>query len=392
RRPRPAPPLDINGWIARCNGVIAQFERLDPDAGPGQQCRRGELAALRAALERQELAIALAGCRLPAAELQPRFAEALRGQRHLCLHWGEPLPSRSSDWRWPLALERADGLVFHLHLPLSAAELLWLQSRPSGPSQDSSQPIWLLVQAPLPLEQADLLAELTSQWSALDPERVLLWNGTEQNLALALEPLVLWLARRGQGLRNATALRTFEQLHGRWQADLELVRRRQWQGLQQRTQWIVAAGVVASPLPSVDLLVLAIANGLMLQEMARIWDCPWSLEHLRAAATELSRAALGLGLVEWSSQALMAVLKLHGATWLVAGAVQALSAAYLTRVVGRAMADVLAESCGVSEPDLEQIRRRATLLVAAAGESEKLDWNGFVHQGRQWLQQQAAPA
>ncbi len=392
RRPVALPPLDLAGWIERCDRVLGQFERLDPAAGPGQQRRREELTTLRTTLERKELAIALAGCRLPSAELQPRFAEALRGSRPLSLHWAEPLPSRSSDWRWPLALERADGLLFHLHWPLTAADLLWLQSQSNSQSGAHSQPIWLLIQAPVPLDRAELLEELSSQWSALDSSQVLLWDGQETSLSPVLEPLAPWLARRSQGLRDSTALRSFEQMHGRWQADLELLRRRELQGLQQRTQWIVAAGVVASPLPSVDLVVLAIANGLMLQEMARLWDCPWNLEQLRAAATELGRAALAQGLVEWSSQALLAMLKLHGATWLVAGAVQALSAAYLTRVVGRAMADVLAESCGVSQPDLEQIRRRAAVLVAQAAEGEKLDWSGFVNQGRLWLQQQPAAA
>jgi hypothetical protein len=69
---------------------------------------------------------------------------------------------------------------------------------------------------------------------------------------------------------------------------------------------------------------------------------------------------------------------------------QALSAAYLTRVVGRAMADVLALSSGVSEPDLERIKREAPLIVARAAESEKLDWQAFLQQGRQWLTSQAA--
>ncbi len=392
RRPVPLLPVDLAGWIERCDAVISQFERLDPDDGPGQQRRRDELTTLRATLERQELALALAGCRLPIVELQPRFAEALRGHRPLSLHWAEPLPSRSSDWRWPLALERADGLLFHLHWPLTAADLLWLQSQGNSQSRANSQPIWLLIQAPVPHDRAALLEDLSSQWSAMESSQVLLWDGTETTLAPVLEPLSQWLARRSQGLRGTTALRSFEQMHGRWQAELELLRRRELQGLQQRTQWIVAAGVVASPLPSVDLVVLAIANGLMLQEMARLWDCPWSLEQLRAAATELGRAALAQGLVEWSSQALMAALKLHGATWLVAGAMQALSAAYLTRVVGRAMADVLAESCGVSQPDLEQIRRRSAVLVAQAAEGEKLDWSGFLQQGRLWLQQQSALA
>ena len=183
-------------------------------------------------------------------------------------------------------------------------------------------------------------------------------------------------------------MRRLERLHGRWQAELEQLRRREWQKLQQRTQWLVAAGVFANPLPTVDLLVLTAANGLMLQEMARLWDCPWDGEQLRAAAAELGRAALTMGVVEWSSQALAAAVKLHGATWLVGGTLQALSAAYLTRVVGHAMADMLALSAGVSEPDLEAIKRQAPLLVARAAEAEKLDWNAFLQQGLGWIQQQ----
>jgi hypothetical protein len=125
----------------------------------------------------------------------------------------------------------------------------------------------------------------------------------------------------------------------------------------------------------------------MLQEMARLWECSWSLEQLQAAALQLARAALSLGVVEWSSQALGSLVKLHAATWLVGGALQALSAAYLTRVVGRAMADYLALAAGVPEEELEALlQRQAPLLVAQAAESERLDWAGFVQQGRQWLQ------
>jgi hypothetical protein len=69
---------------------------------------------------------------------------------------------------------------------------------------------------------------------------------------------------------------------------------------------------------------------------------------------------------------------------------QALSAAYLTRVVGRATADMLALSAGVSEPDLAEIKRQAPLLVARAAEAEKLDWPAFLQQGRQWLHSQSA--
>jgi uncharacterized protein (DUF697 family) len=154
----------------------------------------------------------------------------------------------------------------------------------------------------------------------------------------------------------------------------------------------VAAAVFASPLPSLDLLVLAAANGLMLQDMARLWDCPWQVDQLRSAALELGRAALALGVVEWSSQALLGAMRLDAASWLVGGALQAFSAAYLTRVVGRAMADVLALSVGVGAPDLEAIKRQAPLLVARAAEAERLDWAAFLRQGRVWLQQQGVQA
>jgi hypothetical protein len=56
------------------------------------------------------------------------------------------------------------------------------------------------------------------------------------------------------------------------------------------------------------------------------------------------------------------------------------------------MADVLALSAGVSEPDLAAIKRQAPLLVARAAEAEKLDWPAFLEQGRQWLRSQAAAA
>ncbi|MFM9110117.1 MAG: YcjF family protein [Prochlorococcaceae cyanobacterium] len=231
------------------------------------------------------------------------------------------------------------------------------------------------------------MAELLSQWPRADAGRLLFPAG-DAAANTGLEAVGQWLAREQERLRTATPRRCLDALHGQWQAQLEGLRRRQWRDLLRRTQWLVAAGVVAAPLPSLDLLVLAIANGLLLREMAQLWDCPWSAEQLRLAALEIGRAALAYGVVEWSSQALGAAIQLHGATWLVGGAISALSAAYLTRVIGQAMADVMALGAGVSAPDLERIKREAPLLVARAAAAEQLDWAGFLQQGRQWLERQ----
>lgn len=391
RRPRPGAslPSDVDGWIQRCQEVLPRFAQLAADEGDGdheQSRRQAALAMVLQEIRRSELSASLVSCRPPAAALQQTFAASLRCSRALRLQWGEPLPTASADWRWPESIAHSDLLLYHLHWPLTAADLRWLEALPAG------QPVWLLLQLAADAATETLLADLASQWPGLDPQRCLLWDGRGDSLAPALAPLASWLRRSGERQRQQTAVRVLAQLHGRWQADLEQLRRGHLQRLQQRTQWLVAAGVLASPLPSLDLLVLAAANGLMLQEMARLWDCRWDLETLRAAASELARAALALGLVEWSSQALLAAARLHGATWLVGGTLQALSAAYLTRVVGHAMADVLALSSGVAEADLAEIRRQAPMLVSRAAEAERIDWNGFLNQGRQWLQQSLGPA
>ena len=82
---------------------------------------------------------------------------------------------------------------------------------------------------------------------------------------------------------------------------------------------------------------------------------------------------------------LLGLAKFEAGSWLVAGTMQSLSAAYLTRVVGRSMADWLALSAGVSEPDLLELKQQAPLLVAHAAEAERLDWTGFVTQSKTWL-------
>lgn len=389
RQPRGPAPTDVPGWLGRLEQLEGQFLRLAGESAPTQaeldsRLRNDQLAALRQELDRQGLQLALVGTCPPALALQPDLIEALRGAETLQLHWAHPLPAWSNDWCWPEAFAACDLLIHHLRTPLSAADLRWLEALPAA------QPAWLLVEFNRVDQTLEALAaELRSQLGQELSQRLLFWNGLPTTLTASISPLARHLASAGEELRLGRQLRRLEQLHGLWQCELEQLRRQHFLPLQRRTQWLVAAGVVAAPLPSLDLLVLAVANGLMLREMARLWDCPWTFEQLQAAASELAKAALAQGVVEWSSQLLTGLVKLHGATWLVGGALQALSAAYLTRVVARSMADMLALSAGVSEPDLAEIKRQAPLLVAKAAAAEKLDWPAFLEQGRQWLRNQS---
>ncbi|MFN9530400.1 MAG: YcjF family protein, partial [Cyanobacteriota bacterium] len=226
------------------------------------------------------------------------------------------------------------------------------------------------------------------QWPGMNPSRLLVWSGEPDQLSNSLTPIAQWLAPEGAQLPQTTRCRSLEHLHGGWQTDLERLRRVQWRQLQQRTQWLVAAGVLLTPAMSLDLLVLSVANGLMLRDMARLWGCTWTLEQLQAAALQVGKATLALGIVEWSTQEFAAAFKLEGTTWLVGGTLQALSAAYLTRVIGHAMADLMARNVGVSEPDLEAIKAEVPLLVAKAAEAERLQWGAFLQEALSWLRQQ----
>jgi hypothetical protein len=383
RRGLPPRPTSVAGWSERCQGVLGQFARLESD--PASQHRRAEtLSALLEQRERQELRVALVSSDPPCQHALDVIQASLRAPRPLRLLVSHPLPSSSPHWRWSEGFTACDALIYHLRPPLTAADLRWLEALPEG------LPIWLLVQTEPQRSSETWLRDLRSQWPASVTTPILSWDGDGEGLAASLVPLSAWLVREGGRLPHATLRRRLEALHGAWQADLERLRRGQWRQLQQRTQWLVAAGVLVTPSLSLDLLVVTAANGLMLREMARLWDCPWTLEQLRAAATLVGQAALGLGVVEWSSQAVCAAFQLHGSTWLVGGTLQALSAAYLTRVIGHAMADVLARGAGVSAPDLEAIKAEAPLLVAQAAAAERLDWGSFLQEARAWLRQQAA--
>lgn len=377
-------PSSVEGWLERCQSLLASFERLDPNLDPQRHQQRAEqLELIRQREGELHLEVALVGRSGWSDALQAQVLQHCAAPLPLRLLRSHPLPLGSEAWRWPEPFRRCDLIVYRLDLPLKAADLRWLEALPQG------QAVLVLVDRPdddwdrsarqLHLQLPEPLRPHCWPWSPDQPDR----------LSSDLQPLAEAFAALTADQRRQTQQRCLQELHSNWQVDLEALRRSQWQQLLQRTQWTVAAGVVVAPLPSLDLLVLAAANGLMLQEMARLWDCPWSLEQLQAAALHLAKACLSLGVVEWSSQALAGLVKLHGATWLVGGAVQALSAAYLTRVVGRAMADYMALAAGVPESELERLlQQQAPLLVARAAEQEKLDWPGFVQQGKQWVYQQ----
>tara|TARA_Y100000746_G_C15059908_1_gene267342 strand:- start:311 stop:475 length:165 start_codon:yes stop_codon:yes gene_type:complete len=51
------------------------------------------------------------------------------------------------------------------------------------------------------------------------------------------------------------------------------------------------------------------------------------------------------------------------------------------------MADWLALSAGVDEPDLVALKQQAPLLVSRAAQEERMNWSGFLKDSQQWMLQ-----
>ena len=373
-------PASLKGWIQRCEEVLNQFSelelalQLDGLRAP----RETELRRIQGLDAPLSLGVvATEGSGLPATV---QFQQALAGVSQLDLCVATPLPVTSTSWSWPDDLHELDVLLHVLPLPLRAADLLWLDQL------HADRPVWLLLHSSPDMsaddQQEALRCQLPERWH----QQLLPWSGAAKDLRGVLQPVRQQLMRSDR-VRQATRQRLLSDLHRRWQADLETLRRERFRSLLQRSQWIVAGVVMASPVPSVDLMAVAVGNGLMVKEMAKIWNCSWSADVLQVIARQLGMAALAQGVVELSGQALLGLAKLDGSSWIAAGAMQALSAAYLTRVVGVSMADWMALNAGVAEPDLEELKRQAPLLVARAAEQERLNLSGFAQQAREWIEQ-----
>ncbi len=372
-------PQSVQGWVRRCQEVLAQFEDLEGD-GTNRLKSNERVNDLKEIVERvgpQKIAfVSSSGVELPDKE---RVQQAIAGDNPLSLSWTSSLPFKDSSWVWPKSLFDQDLLLYVLPLPLRASDLLWLEKIPVD------QPSWVMVSshdlsASWPEQLNALQAQLPHRWN----DRILRWSKPDQDLYKLLTPVRRILERPKRNI-DLTRQRLLSKLHTSWQLDLENLRRRKFRVVQQRTQWVVAGAVFASPVPSTDLLALSVANGLMIQEMAQIWSCSWKAESLQIIARQLATTAIAQGVVEWSGHALLGVAKLHGSSWLAAGTMQAMSAAYLTRVVGRSMADWMALNNGVSEPDLEMLKKQAPELVASAANKERVNWNGFLKQATNWV-------
>ena len=148
----------------------------------------------------------------------------------------------------------------------------------------------------------------------------------------APEPLVM-----------ATTLRQTKALQQRITQELNIYRLQKAMPAIEKMQWIAAGTAFANPIVTVDLLATAAINGQLVLDLGTIYGQKFSMEQAKAAAGTIAELTVKLGLVELASQALGTVLKSHVTTYLAGGALQGISAAYLTRLAGLALIDYFEE-------------------------------------------------
>ena len=98
--------------------------------------------------------------------------------------------------------------------------------------------------------------------------------------------------------------------------------------------WIGAGVLAVTPLPGLDLLGAAAVNAQMVVEIGRVYGISLSRQNAQDLALSVGRTMAGLGLVKGGVSLLSAALSLNLPALVVSRAIQAISAAWLTRVAG----------------------------------------------------------
>jgi len=111
-------------------------------------------------------------------------------------------------------------------------------------------------------------------------------------------------------------------------------RRSDAETIVDRYMWIGAGVLAATPLPGLDLLGAAAVNAQMVVEIARVYGISLSRDSAQELAVSVGRTLAALGLVKGGVGLLSAALSLNLPALVVSRALQAVSAAWLTRVAG----------------------------------------------------------
>ena len=362
-------PKDLDGWLNLCNEDLNFFKEIEENNNFEKQNLKREQSLDLIINRLGKEKICCIG-KKDYESTQSLFRNFFKEDK-FDFDFIEKLPKYNSSEIVPDNVINADAILYFLNFPLSANDFLWLEKLPKN------MPIWLVAQSSNGFESKNEIDELKDQISGEFINRIIRVDTNKNQLTNIPLSLIKFFLSSSKNIEN-TKKRLLKQLHTKWQSEIEGIRRTQLKVLQGKNQIIVATTVFLSPLPSIDVLSMTVLNSLMIKEIKSIWGCNWSPAILDKVSKQIIKTAIAQGVIEWSGQTLIGLTKFHGPTWLVSGTYQAISAAYLTRVVSSSLADFMAITKGVSEPDLEFIKENSEKIVENAFENEKINWKSLI--------------
>lgn len=234
----------------------------------------------------------------------------------------------------------------------------------------SAEDVVTAIAAPAPIKRRQHQADGSVVESTITPE---------VDLAALQGRLTTVLLQDGEQLVLATASRQLRLLTAEVRSALNGHRRQQAVPVIERYQWLTGATAFASPLPTLDVVASAAINGQMVMDLGQLYQRSLSLQQAEIAATTVVSAMAKLGLVELATQAISPLLKSHLATYAAGGALQGLSAAYLTRVAGLSLIEYFETHPADTGIDMGRLTPILQRLMAQQRRLEPLQ--RFVQQG-----------
>ncbi|MFN9661613.1 MAG: YcjF family protein [Cyanobacteriota bacterium] len=139
---------------------------------------------------------------------------------------------------------------------------------------------------------------------------------------------------------------------------LDRQRRQDAEDIVDRHMWIGAGVLMVTPLPGIDLLGAAAVNAQMVIEIAKVYGVELSRTTARDLALSVGRTLAGLGLIKGGVGLLSGALALHLPALLVSRALQAVSAAWLTRVAGQSFITYFQQNQDWGDGGVQEVLRR----------------------------------
>lgn len=355
----------VEKTIAQAEGVINQLqtEAEDHDLTP----LREKIAQLKVELERQEIHLAVTGGKAVGKTALMQVLPLGEQKPPLCLRETSALFTSNVDSTADTAalseVIATDLVLFVTNGDLTDTEFQILQQL------TAAQRLMLVLNKQdqyLPDERASVLLSLQQRmYPKLKAEDVVAIaaapspikvrqhqaDGTVQEWMEQPAPEVTQLTQQlsqiltaeGQQLVWATTNRKAIALKSEAKTVLNCVRRDRALPVIEQYQWIAAAAAFANPVPALDLLATAAINAQLVMDLGGIYQQKFSLQQAQTVAGTMGSLMLKLGLVELSSKAIGTVLKSNAITFVAGGAVQGISAAYLTRLAGVSLIEYFQE-------------------------------------------------